>query len=409
MHVTRRGVLISAGVGLASLVGTRTSIAQMAFSANRDRKHDTLVVLFLRGGADCMSLFVPFAEDAYHRERPNLAFSPSKSLRLDDRFALNPMLAPLMPAHKEGKLAVVHAVGSDDKTRSHFEAMSAMERGLANDGAGPTNGWLARYLSVTEAEGDSPLRAVALSSVMPNSLRGATHAVAMETIDEFKLETFGVDSNQAFKSLTGLYAMHGDEVAQAGQDTLSVLDTLRKLDKSAEKTLNEAKYPNTDLGESLRQTAMLIRADVGLEVAAMDMGGWDTHVAQGTTGGLIAGLVTNLGASVSAFAQDLGERMNSVTLVVMTEFGRRLRENNGFGTDHGRAGAMVVLGGGVRGGRVVAKWPGLEASQLDDVGDLRVTTDYRDVLSEVLSRRMGVQKPNEVFEGYTPKPVGLFG
>jgi len=416
-QTSRRALLLGAGLALATWKGTRSALADVAISAGKmDRKHDVLVTVFLRGGADGMNMVVPYAEDAYYRNRPNLSIaSPkdnrtganSRSVDLNGFFALHPALSPLIASYREGQMAIVHACGSQDGTRSHFEAMAAIERGLAAEGPGPSTGWLARHLMATELQSDSPLRAVAFGGTLPDSLRGSANTVALESLADFKLET-PVESRQRFESaLLSLYKQHQDEVAHAGQETLAVLDTLRKIDPSQYKPSNGAKYPDSDLGNGLRQTACLIRADLGLEVAALDKGGWDTHVAQGSTLGILPLALDDLGKSLAAFSADLGGEMSHVTVVVMTEFGRRLAENNGLGTDHGRASVMFLMGGGVKGGQIHAKWPGLEEHQLDETGDLRVTTDYRDILGEVLANRMGNKSVPSVFAGYEPQPVGL--
>jgi uncharacterized protein (DUF1501 family) len=207
--------------------------------------------------------------------------------------------------------------------------------------------------------------------------------------------------------LLDLYKERNDEVAHAGQETLAVLDSLRKIDPQQYKPSNGSIYPDSDLGNGLRQTACLIRADLGLEVASLDRTGWDTHFAQGSTVGILPLALDDLGKSLAAFATDMGHELARVSVVVMTEFGRRLAENSSLGTDHGRASFMFVMGGGAIGGKVHAKWPGIEDHQLDETGDLRVTTEYRDVLAEVLANRMRNESIPTTFAGYKPNPVGV--
>ena len=415
---SRRSLLTTGlGLSLASWAGQRSALADLAISReNKDKPHDILVTIFLRGGADGLNSVVPYMEDAYYRGRPNLSIAPPKDPRantsaklldLNGFFGFHPALAPLLPIYREGQLAILHACGSHDTTRSHFEAMAAVERGLAAQGPGPASGWIARHLATTERTDDSPLRAVAFGGTLPDSLRGATNTVALESITDFELQAPKEKLQHYQDALSALYKPGKDEVFHAGQETLAVLDSLRKIDPAQYKPSHGAQYPDTDLGRGMRQTACLIRANLGLEVAALDRGGWDTHYAQGSTVGILSLSLDDLAKSVAAFHRDLGVEMSRVTVVVMTEFGRRVAENSGLGTDHGRASFMFLLGGGTHGGQVYTKWPGIEPHQLDETGDLKVTTDYRDVLAEVLSHRMRNDKTSEVFVNYSPQPMGL--
>lgn len=414
---SRRGLLTTAAFGLAGWAGKNSALADLAITTKgKEKPHDVLVTIFLRGGADGLNSVVPYAEDDYYRNRPNLSIAPPSDKRanasarivdLNGFFGFHPALTPLVPFYREGKLAIVHACGSQDGTRSHFQAMAAVERGLAAEGPGPASGWIARHLASTERTEDSPLRAVAFGGTLPDSLRGAANTVALESLTDFQLQAPEAKRKHYQEALLGLYETGNDEVAHAGQETLAVLDTLHKIDPAQYKPSNQAKYPDTDLGRGLRQTACLIRANLGLEVAALDRGGWDTHYAQGSTVGILSLSLDDLGKSLAAFATDMGTEMSHVTVVVMTEFGRRVAENSGLGTDHGRASFMFLMGGGARGGQIHAHWPGLESHQLDETGDLRVTTDYRDVLAEVLKTRMRNEDLSSVFVNYTPKPVGL--
>ncbi len=413
-RTTRRSLLVGAGITSVAWM-TRSALAQVGVRPGRlEPDGDILISIFLRGGADGMSIVVPYGEDAYHRQRPNIglarpndhsAAAAARCLDLDGFFGLNPALSPLLPLYRNGQLGIVHAAGSGDQTRSHFEAMNLMERGLSQPESSVASGWLARHLGSSPARSNSPLRAVAISPTMPDSLRGATDALAIESLDRFRLDV--ENEAQAMRSLQSLYEGGKDAMAQAGRETLQVLETLNRLDPKSYRPSNAAAYPASDLGQGLRQVAFLIRANVGLEVAALDKGGWDTHVVQGATNGLLAGQLQDLGACLAAFAQDLGTEMRRVSVVVQTEFGRRLYENTSLGTDHGRASVMLLLGGGFAGGKVHAKWPGLEDSQLEPPGDLRVTTDYRDVLAEVLTKRVKHASLGQVFPGYVPVASGF--
>lgn len=405
---SRRSVLALGSLGILGLLGLRPSaLAQVGLSPDAESK-DLLVVVFLRGGMDGLNAVPPYAEDAYHRLRPTLALSGPKGtgdrcLDLDGFFGLHPSLAPFLPLYRDGRLGIVHAVGSGDQTRSHFEAMSAMERGLPNATAGAASGWLARYLSATQSDTDSPLRAVALGPMLPDSLRGGLAGNAIRSVADFRLTGETTRASHFEKVLKLAYAEGGDEAQRAGRDTLKVLDALKNIQTEA----TGSGYPNSELGEGLRQVALLAKAGVGLEVATLDKGGFDTHVAQGVGTGWLAGLLDDVAKSLVAFDADMGERMRRTTVVVMTEFGRRAYENTPLGTDHGRGSAMFVLGGAVQGGRVHGQWPGLERDQLEDEGDLRVTTDYRNVLAEILERRLAFPRSAELFEGLRPEKVGL--
>ena len=414
MPTRRQMVNGTIAAALAAWVGQRSALAQVSLSPDAAEPHAqrpsrVLVVLFLRGGADGLSLVPPHGEDAYHSLRPTIGLAAPKDTRasasarcldLDGFFGLHPVLAPLLPLFADGKLAIVHAVGSTDDSHSHFEAMAAMENGLPQ--AASASGWLARYLSAAPSPNPSPLRGLAFGAGLPDSLRGATNAVALESLEDFRLSASATPMESA---LAALYAMpnaaHDDPVRRAGRDTLHVLQVLRRLDPTHYQPERGAAYPKSDLGHGLRQTACLIKARVGLEVACLDHRGpflWDTHVAQPTVFPAQAG---DLAQALAAFAQDIGgDGMQEVTVVAMTEFGRRVQENSGLGTDHGSGSVLFALGGGINGGKVYGPWPGLAPHQLAGPGDLRITTDYRQILSEVLQGIHGPQFSREaVFAG----------
>jgi uncharacterized protein (DUF1501 family) len=396
--LSRRGVIVGLGMGL--LACAAPALAQVSIDPSR-QEGNVLVVLFLRGGADGLSLVVPYGDDTYYRLRPNLGIPRKETLDLNGFFGLHPSLAPLHSVYQEGKLAVVHACGSHDQTHSHFEAMDTMERGAARQ-EGPSSGWVARYLKDSESPGDTPLRAVAFGATMPASLVGATSAIALESLGDFRLDV----PPAARKALEGLYGSGRDEVSHAGRQTLDVLKTLEKLTVAPSPSTGGPSYPESDLAQGLRQTAQLIKANVGLEIACLDKGGWDTHVAQGTsTAGWLPSLLDDLAKSLAAFVADLGPRMDRVTVLVMSEFGRRIAENTGLGTDHGHGGVLFALGGGVRGGRVHADWPGLAKSV--GPGDVPVTTDYRDVLAEAVACRLRPARLETVLAGHYPSALGI--
>ena len=422
LSLTRRQALTTGALAAVAWATRGTSaLAEIAVNTGkRDAGRDVLVTVFLRGGADGLNIVVPYGEDAYHRNRQTIGVaapgdrrkgSSDRALDLNGFFGLHPALAPLHPLYGKGLMACIHAIGSDDHTRSHFEAMASMERGLPDERTGGASGWLARHLATAPGDNASPLRAVALSSVMPDSLRGATAATALNSLAEFRLDLpTSVEKKRGGEirqALAEFYEDGADAVARAGRETLAVLKTLNRIDPVNYRPANGATYPQTELGNGLRQVACLIKGRVGLEVACLDRGGWDTHVGQGSAGGWLALQLADVAQSLAAFTSDLGKEMRRVTIVVMTEFGRRVQENSGLGTDHGRASMMMLLGGGIVGGKVFAKWPGLEDDDLEPPGDLRVTTDYRDVLSEIVARRLHNPQLSTVFPNYTPRFAGV--
>jgi uncharacterized protein (DUF1501 family) len=410
---TRRGVIAGTAMGAVGWLAASKAFAQLAVTPKTVPGHrDVLVSLFLRGGMDGLNVVVPHGEDTYYKLRPSLnvpkpGSSKDAAIDLNGFFGVHPNFAPLVPHFKEGNLAFVHAVGSGDPSHSHFEAMDAMERGLRYSGERAADGWLSRHLLATPALKATPLRAVAIGGILPSSLSGASSALAMESVDEFRLDLDPTEEEVFRHSLTQMYGEGKDVLTTAGRETLEVLGTLNRLQPKSYKPSNGAVYPNSDLGQALKQVAFLIRADVGLEVAVLDKGGWDTHVAQGATTGILSSQLDDVAKSIAAFARDMGSEMGHVTLVAQTEFGRRAYENSGAGTDHGHGSVMTILGGGTKGGKVYGRWPGLNDHQLDGPGDLAVTTDYRTVLAEVLTLRMANPDVDAVFPGLEGSPLGL--
>ncbi len=366
----------------------------------------TLVVVFLRGGADGLHMVVPYAEPAYHQLRPTLRIpSPGdhkepeahRALDLDGFFGFHPALEPLLDIWKAGQLALIHAVGAPDDSRSHFKAMELIERGVTKE-SGPVTGWLGRVLSYLPGENPSPLRAVSLGEQIPRSLYGPTPAAAVPSLADYQLE--GAGSQKPFAEALSL--LHGgtDPVSISGRETLQVMETLQQLDQGIQQP--DEGYPETRFGRGLQQLARLIQAEVGVEIAAVDLAGWDTHFAQGIQEGLMPNLMAELGAGLAEFHCQLAGQLDRFTVVVMSEFGRRARENASLGTDHGRGGMMMVIGEGVSSGKVSGAWPGLAEKQLVGPGDLAVTTDFRDVLGEIILKKMGILSLEEIFPDFTP-------
>ena len=389
---------------------------RLAFAPARSGvRGDVLVVVFLRGAADGLNMVVPHGEPTYYTNRPTLAIprpddrkapGTRRAVDLEGFFGLHPAMASLLPAWQAGHLAVVHACGAPDDSRSHFKAMELMERGLA-DLRGPASGWINRHLATLDTGNPSPLRAIGFGEAAPRSLRGVIPVSALRSIAEFHLGGEPEIAGMLKGGLAGLYS--GDDLlAGIGRETLRILETVEQLDPQGYRPgAAQPAYPASDFGAALRQVAMLVRAEVGLEVAAIDLGGWDTHFAQGASDGQMAGLLADLAGGLSALHADLADSLSRLTVVVMTEFGRRVQENASLGTDHGHGSLMLLLGGNVEGGRVHGSWPGLSQGQLFGPGDLAVTTDYREVLAEVCRKRLNNPAADQIFPGFAPGRAGF--
>lgn len=359
-----------------------------------------LVVVFLRGGADGLTLVPPCEDDGYFRARPRIALGKKDAVRLDDFFGLHPLLKEMEPAYREGALAVIHSCGSEDSSRSHFEAQDLMEHG----GANTSGGWLGRFLRALPIGSTGPLSAIALGTAVPESLRGAPTSTVMESIENFSL---GKNSTNLVHALGRLYGLEHNPVGAAGRDTLAAIGRIEELRRQPYTPGRGVGYGTDVVGRGLREVARLIKARVGLIAACLDVDGWDSHVTQGL---IMEPLLMHLGKGLADFYRDLEHWIQTTTVVVMTEFGRRVFENASFGTDHGRASVMFVLGGGVKGGRVLAQWPTLSDAVLEGPGDLPVTTNYRDVLAPVLLRHgLPAEKLGQVFPQFKISPVGLYG
>ena len=352
----------------------------------------TLVFVFLRGGADGLHLVPPVEDDAYYKARPTIGVKKNDALRLDDMFGLHPDLAPLLPIYQSGELAVIHQCGTAEESRSHFEAEDYLHHGGLSGG-----GWLGRYLHQTRTATDGPLTAVSIDSAVSDSLRG-TAAVAFRSLDEFSLP----DKDPALRGqLAALYGKASGALGQAGRQTLEALERIESVRKSPAAPQHGASYGGDEFQSGLSLIARLIRARVGLRAATIHLGGWDSHFTQLT---LTAGLMPRLAAGLASFHRDLGGAMRDVHVVVMSEFGRRVGENVSIGTDHGRAGTAFVMGGGVKGGQVIADWPrsGLLAAALEGPGDLPVRHATHHVLTPVLRRLRPDVDVAKVFPGLPP-------
>jgi uncharacterized protein (DUF1501 family) len=349
-----------------------------------------LVTIFQRGAVDGLNMVVPFGDKSYYDLRPTIAIA--KPIDLDGFFGLHPSLAALKPLWDARQLAIVEAVGSPDPTRSHFDAQDYMESGTPGRKA-TGDGWLNRALPPV-GDAKSPVRAVSLGTALPRSLRGKQEAVAINSLRDFQVR----DQEATFEEM---YAGSLDTVLNGtAKETFGAVRLMRSLQSKPYAPANGARYPAARFGQSLQQIASLIKADVGLEVAFTDVGGWDTHVNESDQ---LTRLLADFGDSLAAFYQDLGDRMVDVTLVTMSEFGRTAKENGNRGTDHGHANVMFAIGGGVRGGKVYGDWPGLDREQLYEGRDLNLTTDFRDVLGELVAKQLGNRNLDSVFPGYRPR------
>jgi uncharacterized protein (DUF1501 family) len=413
MKVNRRYFLKSSGLAMLGM-GFAPRFLSRALAAQAAPNKKVLVVIFQRGGADGLSMVPPVGDPAYYALRPTLSIAQpgdgsQAAIKLDDTFGLHPALSSLARFYEAGSLAIIQAVGMPQPTRSHFDAQDFMEGGTP--GSAPPDGWLNRALQTQPRSAPASFRAVALQPNLPRLLFGALPAVAMGSVADFKLRT-GRLSTVASKSFESLYGRAVDvALRNTGGEAFEALHLLEDAKLEEMPAQNGADYPGSPLGKRLKDIARLIRADIGLQVAATDCGGWDTHVGQGNAQGQLAVRLKELGDSIAAFATDLGERMADVCVVTMTEFGRTVRENGNRGTDHGTASAMMVLGGSVRGRRVLGRWRGLNDSNLYEGRDLAMETDFRAVLSEVLASHLGISKVAPVFPGFNPAaaPLHLFG
>ncbi len=374
--------------------------SQIGWSAERKdaANRDVIVVVFQRGAMDGLNAVIPYTENQYYSRRPTIAVAAPEtgaeaSIGLNEQFALNPALAPFKPLYDAGELAIVHAAGLTTPSRSHFDAQDFMERAWLEQGS-VFDGWLNRYVASLEAS-TATFRAVGMGTAVSRSLSGPAPVVGMSSIEDFGI----VSASQRSDGLKGLLAQTFDGesfVDSTGTRAFAAVDELATSAAITAEPANGAVYPDGAFGQRLRDLAALIKSDLGVEVATVDIGGWDTHNNQTAE---LNPLLTELAEGLSAFRTDLGPSMARVTVVTMTEFGRRAYENGSQGTDHGRGSAMFVLGGGVVGGQVYADWPTLADAALDN-GDLAVTTDYRAVLAELLSKRGGISDFSSIFPGF---------
>jgi uncharacterized protein (DUF1501 family) len=413
MTISRRVFVKSGGLalfslGLDPLFLARAALAVRPSAGPPDRR--ILVCLFQRGAVDGLNMVVPHGDPIYYRERPRIAVPERDVVDLDGYFGLHPRLAALKALWDAKSLAAIHAVGSPDATRSHFDAQDYMESGTPGVKATP-DGWLNRYCQHDREHQDTPFRAVAFGPQLPRILAGSAPTLAIDDLQAFGLKgPQPAARDRLTRAFEELYAGSATGLlSTTSQEAFEAVQTLKRVDPAHYQPADGAEYPRGRLGRAMLEIAQLIKADVGLQVAFADVTGWDTHVNQGASEGQLATRLGELGQALAAFTRDLGERMRDVVVLTMSEFGRTVRENGNAGTDHGHATAMLVLGGPVNGGRVLGKWPGLDPARRFEGRDVAVTTDFRDLFAELLARHLGAGDLSATFPGFTPDPARFPG
>jgi uncharacterized protein (DUF1501 family) len=410
MSITRRVFLKNSAITLVSTAVVPSFLTRAVYGSELPPSKKRLVVIFQRGAADGLNIVVPHGEANYYAMRPTINIPQKDVIDLNGLFGLHPSLASFKPIWDQKHLAIVHAAGSPDPTRSHFDAQDFMESGTPGY-KGTEDGWLNRALRTKAANPkDEPFRAVALGTSLPRILAGHEPAIAVSNVKQFGVGGNNPGAVPAANSFESMYEGSVDSVMHGtGQETFDAVKMLKTADPSKYQPAPGADYPRGHFGDALKQTAQLIKANLGVQVAFTDIGGWDHHVNEGSTQGQIANVLREFGQSISAFWTDLGDLQEDTVVVTMSEFGRTARENGNRGTDHGHANVMFVLGGPVRGGKVYGQWPGLAANQLYEGRDLALTTDFRRVLGEAVYAHLGNRDLNTVFPNYQNSTKGFLG
>jgi uncharacterized protein (DUF1501 family) len=409
MAITRRAFLKGGAMAMVGTAAIPSFLARAVYGSTTGGGKKRLVVLFQRGAADGLNIVVPHGEQAYYAMRPTIAIPrPSRgqlsAIDLDGLFGLHPSMEAFKSLWDQGHLAIVHAAGSPDDTRSHFDAQDFMESGTPGMKS-TEDGWLNRAMQSLAAKQHSPFSAIALSTALPRTLAGKFPAVAISSINDFEVGGRNPNAAPISDTFEAMYANSADTLLHGtGTETFEAVKMLKAADPAKYVPSAGANYPRGRFGDSLRQVAQLLKADLGVEVAFADIGGWDHHVNEGNTQGQLANLLREFSQSIAAFWIDLGDLAENTVLVSMSEFGRTARQNGTGGTDHGHANVMFIVGGQVRGGRVYGRWPGLEQSQLYQGRDLALTTDFRQVLGEMVYRHLGNRDLAEVFPGFENNP-----
>ncbi len=402
MNINRRfflhkGALALAGTTTIPSFLLRSVLAETAASPSR-----RLVVIFQRGAADGLNVVVPWREKNYYSMRPSIAIPQKQVIDLDGFFGLHPSLDSFKPLYDAGHLAIVHAAGSPDMSRSHFDAQDFMESGTPGIKS-TQDGWLNRALQAEDLMRRSPqsaFRALALSPEVPRTLAGKIPALALGNINNFAVAGRGPSPSPAASAFEAMYGDSGDHIFHAaGEETFEAVKMLRAANPAQYTPRNGSDYPSSEFGNRMKQIAQLLKSNLGVEAAFTDVGGWDTHQNQGSVDGQLSNRLRDFSSGIAAFWRDMGDDAENITLVTMSEFGRTAHENGTGGTDHGHANAMFVLGGNIKGGKVYGRWPGLESHQLNEGRDLALTTDYRQVLGEVVNNTIGASDLDLVFPG----------
>ena len=400
--LTRRFFLHNGALAIAGTAAIPSFLVRSVLAETAATPGQRLVVIFQRGAVDGLNVVVPYREKNYYSMRPTIGIPEKQVLDLDGFFGLHPSMAAFQPLYQQGHLAIVHAAGSPSMNRSHFDAQDFMESGTP-DVTSTRDGWLNRALQAQDAccsEHHTAFRALALGPEVPMTLAGSIPAIAITNVNGFAVAGRGPVISPAAQAFEAMYADTGDHILHAaGDETFDAVRMLRDADPAQYQPANGANYPNSEFGNSMRQIAQLLKANLGVEAAFTDVLGWDTHHAQGGVEGQLSNRLRDFSDSIAAFWRDMGDSAENVTLVTMSEFGRTAHENGTGGTDHGHANAMFVLGGQVKGGKVYGRWPGLSNEQLNQGRDLAMTTDYRQVLGEIVTRSLGAENLNLIFPG----------
>ena len=404
----RRRFLGRTAIGAAATITAPAWLPRVSYARMPGGGRDTLVVIFLRGGADGLTLCVPYGDAELYNRRPVLGVrppgQPNGATDLDGFFGLAPASVPLLPAYQAGHLAFVHATGLSDPSRSHFDMQRWMDYGVTGaHSAGVFTGWLGRYLQTIAPAGSGQLRGIGIGSSLPKTLAGGPACVPVPDPAAYTMP--GATSTAAARraALTTMYQSEPAPLGPAALDTFATIDLLGTIGFNTYVPSGGAVYPSTTFGDSLRSTAAMIKANIRIEAIEIDLGGWDLHSALGPITGTMATKMDELTRALAAFHTDLDDPSSTLgrtTLVAMSEFGRRAGENASAGADHGHGNCMIVMGGHVNGGQVFANWPGLALGNLDN-GDLAITVDYRDILAEILADRMACTSLGTVFPSYT--------
>jgi uncharacterized protein (DUF1501 family) len=420
LNTTRRKHFMQANhliTDLSNLLNTKPWLPGLTFSAeNQKSSGDILVCIFQRGAMDGLNVVVPVGDPDYYKARPTIAISQpvtgneKTAIALDSYFGLHPSLKDLKPIWDTGALSAVHASGSLDPTHSHFDAQNFMECGTPGEKQ-TGNGWLSRHIQTAPWKNSSPFRSLSIGTMVPMSLQGANSSIAIRSLPEFRLSGKNGSASVVEKLSHQIQEMYAGEgmLDQRARLTFEAIQALQKITPGAYIPAKGVKYPESDFGQGLKQIAQLVKADIGLEIATLDIGGWDTHILEGGADGQMARLLADFGAGLAAFYLDLQEVFQRVTLISMSEFGRRVQENGNGGTDHGHGNVMFIMSQHLASPKIYGTWPGLAKEKLYGPGDLAVTTDYRQVLSELTQNRLMNPKISEVFPGFQPgTPLGLF-